>query len=78
AVANHLDSTVGNVSRAVSALEKNLDARLLQRSTRRLSVSDAGRRYYERCKSILSDLENAEAEASDALLAPRGRLRVHC
>lgn len=78
AVANHLDSTVGNVSRAVSALEKNLDARLLQRSTRRLSVTDAGRRYYERCKSILSDLENAEAEASDALLAPRGRLRVHC
>ncbi|MDP1008039.1 LysR family transcriptional regulator, partial [Klebsiella pneumoniae] len=77
-MANHLDSTVGNVSRAVSALEKNLDARLLQRSTRRLSVSDAGRRYYERCKSILSDLENAEAEASDALLAPRGRLRVHC
>ncbi|TFY89115.1 LysR family transcriptional regulator [Pseudomonas kairouanensis] len=78
AVANHLDSTVGNVSRAVSALEKNLDARLLQRSTRRLSVTDAGRRYYERCKSILSDLESAEAEASDALLEPRGTLRVHC
>lgn len=78
AVANHLDSTVGNVSRAVSALEKNLDARLLQRSTRRLSVTDAGRRFYERCKTILADLESAEAEASDALLAPRGTLRVHC
>ena len=78
AVANHLDSTVGNVSRAVSALENVLDARLLQRSTRRLSVTDAGRRFYERCTKILADLENAEAEASNAALKPRGTLRVHC
>jgi DNA-binding transcriptional LysR family regulator len=78
AVANHLESTVGNVSRAVSALENALDARLLQRSTRRLSVTDAGRRFYERCTKILADLENAEAEASNALLDPRGTLRVHC
>ncbi|RJX83294.1 LysR family transcriptional regulator [Pseudomonas sp. LS-2] len=78
AVANHLDSTVGNVSRAVSALENLLDARLLQRSTRRLSVTDAGRRFYERCTKILADLENAEAEASSALLEPKGTLRVHC
>jgi DNA-binding transcriptional LysR family regulator len=78
AVANHLDSTVGNVSRAVSALETQLDARLLQRSTRRLSVTDAGRRFYERCTKILADLENAEAEASNALLKPKGTLRVHC
>ncbi len=72
AVANHLDSTVGNVSRAVSALETMLDARLLQRSTRRLSVTDAGRRFYERCTAILADLENAEAEASDSILATQG------
>lgn len=78
AVANHLDSTVGNVSRAVSALEQMLDTRLLQRSTRRLSVTDAGRRFYERCTAILADLENAEAEASNAVLQPRGTLRVHC
>lgn len=78
AVANHLDSTVGNVSRAVSALENVLDARLLQRSTRRLSVTDAGRRFYERCTKILADLESAEAEASNAALEPRGTLRVHC
>lgn len=78
AVANHLDSTVGNVSRAVSALEQMLDTRLLQRSTRRLSVTDAGRRFYERCTAILADLENAEAEARNALLEPRGTLRVHC
>ncbi|MFP3518685.1 LysR family transcriptional regulator [Pseudomonas sp. SIMBA_077] len=78
AVANYLDSTVGNVSRSVSALEKMLDTRLLQRSTRRLSVTDAGQRFYERCTKILADLEHAEAEASNAALKPRGTLRVHC
>ncbi len=78
AVANHLDSTVGNVSRAVSALENMLDTRLIQRSTRRLSITDAGRRFYERCTKILADLEHAEAEASNATLNPRGTLRVHC
>ncbi len=77
AVANHLDSTVGNVSRAVSTLEEALNTRLLQRSTRRLTVTDAGRRFYERCTAILADLERAEAEAGDALLEPRGTLRVH-
>ena len=78
AVANHLESTVGNVSRAVSALENMLDTRLIQRSTRRLSITDAGRRFYERCTKILADLEHAEAEASNAALNPRGTLRVHC
>lgn len=77
AVANHLDTTVGNISRAVSVLEDNLNTRLLQRSTRRLVVTDAGRRFYERSVAILSDIERAEAEARDALLEPRGLLRVH-
>ncbi|HVW51916.1 MAG TPA: LysR family transcriptional regulator [Trinickia sp.] len=77
AVANHLDTTVGNISRAVSVLEDSLNTRLLQRSTRRLAVTDAGRRFYERSVAILSDIERAEAEARDALLEPRGVLRVH-
>jgi DNA-binding transcriptional LysR family regulator len=77
AVANHLDTTVGNISRAVSVLEESLDTRLMQRSTRRLVITDAGRRFYERCVSILTDVEHAEAEARDALLEPRGTLRVH-
>ncbi|CAB3766910.1 LysR family transcriptional regulator [Paraburkholderia humisilvae] len=77
AVANHLDTTVGNISRAVSALEEALDTRLLQRSTRRLAVTDAGRRFYERSLAILADIEHAEAEARDTLLEPRGLLRVH-
>ncbi|MFP3631726.1 LysR family transcriptional regulator, partial [Burkholderia sp. SIMBA_045] len=61
----------------VSVLEDNLNTRLLQRSTRRLVVTDAGRRFYERSVAILSDIERAEAEARDALLEPRGLLRVH-
>lgn len=77
AVANHLDTTVGNVSRAVSVLEESLDTRLMQRSTRRLVITDAGRRFYDRCVAILADVERAEAEARDALLEPRGTLRVH-
>ncbi|MBN3766576.1 LysR family transcriptional regulator [Burkholderia sp. Ac-20365] len=77
AVANHLDTTVGNVSRAVSVLEEGLNTRLMQRSTRRLVITDAGRRFYERSIAILADLEHAEAEARDALLEPRGTLRVH-
>lgn len=77
AVANHLDTTVGNISRAVSVLEDSLDTKLMQRSTRRLVVTDAGRRFYDRCVAILADVERAEAEASDALLEPRGTLRVH-
>ncbi|VVD97580.1 HTH-type transcriptional regulator DmlR [Pandoraea eparura] len=77
AVANHLDTTVGNISRAVSVLEDSLDTKLMQRSTRRLVVTDAGRRFYDRCVAILADVEHAEAEARDALLEPRGALRVH-
>jgi DNA-binding transcriptional LysR family regulator len=77
AVGNHLDTAVGNVSRAVSVLEEGLNTRLLQRSTRRLVVTDAGRRFYERSVSILAEIEHAEAEARDALLEPRGTLRVH-
>jgi len=77
AVANHLSTTVGNISRAVTVLEEGLNARLIQRSTRRLVVTDVGHRFYDRCLAILSDVEQAEAEAGHATVAPRGVLRVH-
>ena len=77
AVANHLDTTVGNISRAVTMLEAGVNARLIQRSTRRLVITDAGRRFYDRCVAILGDIEHAEMEAADAMVAPRGLLRVH-
>lgn len=77
AVANHLGTTVGNISRAVTALEDGINTRLIQRSTRRLVITDAGRRFYDRCVAILGDIEQAEAEAGHAMIAPRGLLRVH-
>ncbi|WP_233237997.1 LysR family transcriptional regulator [Bordetella sp. LUAb4] len=77
AVANHLSTTVGNISRAVTVLEEGLNARLIQRSTRRLVVTDVGHRFYDRCIAILGDVEQAEAEAGHATVAPRGVLRVH-
>ncbi|MGE8656108.1 MAG: LysR family transcriptional regulator [Achromobacter sp.] len=77
AVANHLSTTVGNISRAVTVLEEGLNARLIQRSTRRLVITDVGQRFYDRCVAILGDVEQAEAEAGHATVAPRGVLRVH-
>jgi DNA-binding transcriptional LysR family regulator len=60
----------------LSALEADLNVRLLQRSTRSLSLTDAGRAYYLRCKRILEELDDANSEASDAHSTARGTLRV--
>ncbi len=60
----------------VKALEDRLGARLLNRTTRRHSLTEVGRQYYERCKQILADVESADAGAAQLRSAPRGRLRV--
>lgn len=60
----------------VSAIESDLNVRLLQRSTRRLSMTDAGQRYYVRCKAILEAMEEANREVSDIQTTPRGLLRI--
>jgi len=60
----------------VSALETEVNARLLQRSTRRLSLTDAGQIYYERGKQILEAFEEANREAGDTQATARGTLRV--
>jgi DNA-binding transcriptional LysR family regulator len=70
--------STAKVSRAVAMLEDRLHARLVHRTTRSLSLTEPGQRYYERCKQILSDLDSAEAEAGDAHRLPRGTLHVHC
>ena len=77
AVANVLDSNVARVSRAVSELEDDLRVRLFHRTTRRITLTDAGARYYERCQQILADLDYADAEAGNAMNEPHGTLRVH-
>jgi DNA-binding transcriptional LysR family regulator len=78
AVAEHMNCSTGSVSRAVSSLEDHLQARLLQRTTRKISLTEPGERYYQKCKKILADLEDAEAEAGDAHTCARGTLRIHC
>lgn len=64
------------VTIAVSRLEKRLGARLLHRTTRRLSLTDEGRAYYESCVRILDEIAEAEDAISSARGALRGRLRV--
>jgi DNA-binding transcriptional LysR family regulator len=64
------------VSRRISRLEDRLGVRLLQRTTRKLSLTDAGRLYYDRCMRIVSELEDAERAVTEMQEVPRGRLRV--
>jgi DNA-binding transcriptional LysR family regulator len=64
------------VTKHVAALEDRLNVRLLERTTRRLSVTEAGGRYYERCSHILAEIEDAEREATQATAVPRGTLRI--
>jgi LysR family transcriptional regulator for bpeEF and oprC len=64
------------VSDLVQSLEKHLGVRLLQRTTRRVTVTSDGAAFYERCTHILSDLNEAEASIMQARVAPKGRLRV--
>jgi DNA-binding transcriptional LysR family regulator len=74
--AERLDVSVSSVSRHVSELEAHLDARLLNRTTRRLSLTEAGRVFHERCVQLLADLEEAEQSAGAGTVKPRGTLRL--
>jgi DNA-binding transcriptional LysR family regulator len=64
------------VGKHVRSLEERLGARLITRTTRRQSLTEIGRSYYERCRRILDDVRNAEADAEATRLAPRGELRI--
>jgi DNA-binding transcriptional LysR family regulator len=66
------------VSDLVQSLEKHLGVRLLQRTTRRVTVSADGAAFYERCAQILADLDEAEASVMQSRVAPKGRLRSIC
>src|SRR5438874_11329536 len=76
--AERLDVSVSSVSRQVADLEAHLDARLLNRTTRRLSLTESGRAFYERCLQLLADLEEAEQSAHAGTVKPRGTLRLSC
>src|SRR6218665_393924 len=63
-------------SRHVNELEAHLGIRLLQRTTRRLSLTSEGQAYYQRCKEILSAVQEAEAEVGSSAVQAQGPLRI--
>ncbi|GGA14132.1 LysR family transcriptional regulator [Dyella caseinilytica] len=74
--AEKLGMSTTSVSRLIAELEEHLGTRLLQRTTRRLHLTDAGHRFIERATQLLTDLQEAEAEVGSATTTPRGRLRI--
>lgn len=76
AAAEKLGLSKSFVSKQVSLLEEDLGACLLYRTTRKLSLSDEGRQFYNHCKLIMAEAENARAEVMDSQSAPRGRIRI--
>ena len=74
--ARQLGMAPSAVSRAVLRLEDDLGVRLLQRTTRSLTLSEEGNRFYQRCQHILSDLEEAELEVKQLQVLPIGTLRL--
>jgi DNA-binding transcriptional LysR family regulator len=77
AAARRLNMSTTMVSNHIQALEERLGARLLNRTTRKVSLTDVGAGYYERCARILADLEEADSIASALQSTPRGVLKVY-
>ena len=74
--AERLSISTSACSRQVAELEAHLDTRLLNRTTRRLSLTESGQGFYERCVQLLADLEEAEQATTESAARPRGTLRV--
>jgi DNA-binding transcriptional LysR family regulator len=75
--AARLGISASMVTLHVKELEERLGVRLLNRTTRKVSLTETGRAYYERCTRLLADLEETEQAVSDMHAAPRGELRVN-
>lgn len=71
-----LDMSNATASRCLVSLESRLGARLVERNTRRLSLTEAGEVFYRRCKSVLAELKEAEAAVNATALDPSGTLRI--
>ncbi len=76
AAAETLDVSQPAMVRTLAALERELGVRLLNRTTRRMSLTDEGRDYYERSRQIIAAVEDARQSLSARRAAPRGRLRI--
>lgn len=66
------------LSRRVAGLEERLGLRLIERSSRRFRVTDTGQAFYERCRAMLAEAEQAEALVVQAQAEPHGRIRFSC
>ena len=76
AAAERLDTSPTSVVRSLSALERALGVRLLNRTTRRMALTDEGREYFERCRRLLGEIEEAEAALLARQVKPSGRLVI--
>src|SRR6516225_7126842 len=77
AAGRKLNMSTTMVSNHVQALEDHLGARLLQRTTRKVSLTEIGKTYYDRCIQILADIEQADDIAGSQQSTPRGTLRIY-
>ena len=77
AAGRHLNMSVTMVSNHVQALEDRLGVRLLNRTTRKVSLTDIGKEYYERSRQVLTDLEEADQIAGAQQATPQGQLRIY-
>jgi DNA-binding transcriptional LysR family regulator len=74
--AERLSISASACSRQVAELEAHLGSRLLNRTTRRLSLTESGQGFYERCVQLLADLQDAELAAGESAARPRGTIRL--
>ena len=77
AAGRRLNMSTTMVSNHIQALEERLGARLLNRTTRKVSLTEVGRAYYDRCIQILADIEQADDIAGALQSTPRGTLRIY-
>jgi DNA-binding transcriptional LysR family regulator len=76
AAAERLGISRALTSKYVGQLEDHLGVRLLNRTTRRLNVTEVGRAYFERCRQLVDEVDELESAVSDQQTAPRGRLLI--
>src|SRR5213596_1900344 len=76
AAARALDSSLPAVLRSLAGLETHLGVRLLNRTTRRMSLTEEGRHYLDSCRQVLAAVESAETTLSDEAVEPSGQLAI--
>ncbi|WGV98796.1 LysR family transcriptional regulator [Vibrio sp. YMD68] len=74
--AKKMNTSVAQISRRVSSLEERLAVKLLHRTTRKVTLSEAGQIYFEQCKLLVEGLELAEIEVTQMQRSPKGLLKV--